>query len=84
MNPSEYDEKSYLLMNTPSEHEYDQKIPVKDFISKQIEMCDTLQSYTHGIHRSLRWMMDKPAKDLYKNWLTYLELDSILVEKYVG
>lgn len=80
----DYCQPTGILLNTPSIYDYDESMPIKDFISKQIEMCDILQSYTHGIHRSLRAIMDDAAKQLYKNWLTYIGFDSILIEKYVG
>lgn len=84
VDPEDYSSPSSILLNTPSEYDYDKSIPIKDFIAKKIEVCEMVQSYTHGLHRSLRKMMDESAKDLYKNWLTYLGFDRILVEKYVG
>lgn len=84
VDPEDYCPPSSIFLNTPSEYDYDETIPIKEFIAKQIEGCELLQSYTHGLHRSIRKKMDYPAKELYKNWLTYLGFDRILVEQYVG
>lgn len=81
---SEYDTKREYMSSALNEYEFDNSITIKDYIAQQIERCENIQSYTHGLHRSIRKMMDESAKELYKNWLTYLGFDRILIEQYVG
>lgn len=79
----EYDAPKEWMSSALNEHEIDNSIPVKDYIAQQIERCENIQSYTHGLHRSVRAVMDLPAKELYKNWLTYLGFDSTLSDNYL-
>jgi hypothetical protein len=79
----EYDEQKEFMSGAIHEQDLDKTIPIGDYISQQIQRCIDIQSYTHGIHRSARKLMDETAKDSYKKWLTNLGFDVILIEQYV-
>jgi hypothetical protein len=80
---NEYDHQKEYMSGALHEQELDKTIPIDDYISQQIQRSIDIQSYTHGIHRSVRKLMDASAKDSYKKWLTQLGFDDILIEQYI-
>ena len=52
-------------------------------IRDSIKFCIDVFSPTHGLHREIRMKISQVAKDEYRNWLTSVGLDVMLVNNYL-